>query len=254
MEATADLLIRIREGKLSRPAALSPELSPLDEAAAYRVQQLVLSKLGATVAGWKVGLTDATRGSSAPIASGNLLRSPAHINDAVHRTARNERFGIEPEVAFTFKQPLPPLVPGGRYSREQVIAAVGAAHCAIEVCVCRLADFFKAPLLDRLADSSMNEALVLGAGNPSWQKLDLPTLKLTLQIGGAIIHQGPGAHPVGDPVAPLVWLANQLSERGIGLKAGDAVTCGSYAGIQYATAGQRVRVEFEGLGTTTIEF
>jgi 2-keto-4-pentenoate hydratase len=254
MNPAADLLLSIREGSVPRPAAFPAALSPADETAAYRVQLAVLNRLGASISGWKVGLSDPTHGTSAPIPSGNVLRSPAHISDAVHRTARSERFGIEPEIAFTLKQALPPLVEGALYSREQVVAAIGAAHCAIEVCICRLADFSKAPPLDRLADSSMNEALVLGAANIGWARLDIIVPKLTIQIGGTTAFQGAGVHPAADPLNPLVWLANQLSARHIGLKSGDTVTTGSFAGIHYANAGQRVRVEIEGIGTATIEF
>ena len=252
MENAAELLCAIRSGRHSRVASLPAELAPADEAAAYRIQGDVLRLLGAGISGWKASMPDATRGTSAPIASGNLLRSPALMSDAVHRTVHTQRYGIEPEIAFTFSKALLPLEDSVRYSRAQVLDAVGTAHSAIEICVCRLKDFEAAPPLHRLADSIMNEALLAGGGTAGWSKLDLTQRRLVLQIGGLTVHEGVGGHPLGDPLIPLVWMVNHLSARGIGVKAGDVVTTGSCAGIHTAEPGQKVRVEFEGLGIATL--
>jgi 2-keto-4-pentenoate hydratase len=254
MEDAAALLYSIRSGQHLRVAALPAELAPADEAAAYRTQNSVLQKLGAGIGGWKASMPDAQRGTSAPIATGNVLRSPALISDLAHRTANTQRFGVEPEIAFTFKHSLPPLDGDEKYSRNQVLSAVAAAHSALEICVCRLQDFDAAPPLHRLADSIMNEGLLLGGGVAGWSKLDLTQRRMVLQINGQTVHEGIGGHPIGDPVIPLVWIANHLSARGIGLKAGDAVTTGSFAGIHTVDAGQKARVEFEGLGIATITF
>jgi 2-keto-4-pentenoate hydratase len=254
MEDAAELLYSIRSGQHLRVAALPAELAPADETAAYRVQQSVLQKLGAGASGWKASMPDAQRGTSAPIASGNVLRSPALISDLAHRTANTQRFGVEPEIAFTFKQALPPLEGAEKYSRNQVLSAVASAHSALEICVCRLKDFDTAQPLDRLADGIMNEGLLLGGGVSGWSKLDLTQRRMVLQINGQTVHEGVGGHPIGDPVIPLIWIANHLSARGIGLKAGDVVTTGSCAGIHFVAAGQKARVEFEGLGIATITF
>jgi 2-keto-4-pentenoate hydratase len=254
MESAAELLVAIRNGARARPFALPATLAPTDEDAAYRVQSAVLQLLGAGTAGWKASMPDVTRGTSAPVASGNLLRSPAQIGDAVHRTAHSVRYGVEAEIAFSLKLALPPLEGDARYSRGQVLAAIGAAHSAIEICVCRLKDFDAAPPLHRLADGIMHEALLLGAGAANWPKLDLAQRRVVLQVAGQTVHEGIGGHPLGDPLIPMVWMANHLSARGIGLKVGDVVTTGSCAGIHYAEPGQKARVEFEGLGVATITF
>jgi 2-keto-4-pentenoate hydratase len=142
---------------------------------------------------------------------------------------------------------------GGQYSRLAVLEAIGSAHSAIEICVSRLRDFEAAPWLHRLADSIMNEGLVIGGSVTRWANLDLKQLPLAVQVNGQVVHQGVGGHPLNDPLLPMVWMANHLSARGIGLNAGDVVTTGSCAGIHYATPGQKVRVEFSGLGTATLQ-
>ena len=46
-----------------------------------------------------------------------------------------------------------------------------------------------------------------------------------------------------DPLLPLVWLANHLSQFGQGLRAGEIVTTGSCCGVRHVTLGaDRVRV------------
>jgi 2-keto-4-pentenoate hydratase len=248
----ADLLAKLRSAGAERPAELPHKLAPATETEAYRIQLQVLELLAARVAGWKSTLLDTANGMSAPIAGGNLLHSPAHITDLAQPT-HGARLGIEPEIAFRMLQPLPPL-PGGReYTRAAVLAAIGSAHAALELCACRVGDF-KSPLqLGKLADAISNDGLVLGAALESWRDLDLSQLPLTLQVNGSVAHRGVGGHPVGDPLAPVVWLANHLSARGIGLRAGAVITTGSCAGLHLLAPGQRVRAEFAGLGAVTLQ-
>ena len=254
MENATELLCAIRSGRHTRLAELPAALAPADEAAAYRIQFSVFQNMDATIGGWKASMSDPTRGNSAPVARGNVLRSPALIGELAHRTANTQRFGVEPEIAFTLKDALPPLPGAERYSRQQVLDAVATAHSALELCVCRLTRFDAAPPLHRLADGLMNEGLLLGGGNANWATLDLSQQRVVLQVDGQTLHAGSGGHPIGDPVTPLLWIANHLATRGVGLKAGDVVTTGSFAGIHFVNAGQQARVEFAGLGSATISF
>ncbi len=243
------MLLALRAGLQPRPAALPPEFAPRDEDEAYLIQLQVLQRLGAYVGGWKASMPDAGGGWSAPIPTVNLLRNDAPLAPPALRTAGSRRIGIEPEIAFSMARPLPP---GPTYTRVQVLQAVAAAHAAIELCDCRLADFDAAPLLDRLADNLMNEALVLSPPSADWRALELKTLPLRLIIDGEVVPQGLGGHPLVDPLIPLVWMANHLSKRGIGLRAGDVITTGSYAGCRWVAPGAKVTVEFAELGAANV--
>jgi 2-keto-4-pentenoate hydratase len=250
MDRVVELLLDLRNGAQPRPAALPAGLAPRTEADAYQIQLQVLKRLGTHVGGWKASMPDASQGWSAPIASTNLLRAGAALAPPALLTRRSPRIGIEPEIAFTLARALPA---GPVYTREQVLQAVGGAHAALELCVCRLADFDAAPLLDRLADGLMNEALALSAPSTSWQALELKSLPLRVLVDGEVVHQGLGGHPLNDPVLPLVWMANHLSRRGIGLQAGDVVTTGSCAGIRWLPPGRRVQAEFSPLGRVDVQ-
>jgi 2-keto-4-pentenoate hydratase len=250
MNGAAEVLVDIRHGRTPRPAALPEDCAPRSDAEAYTVQLQVLKRLGAYVGGWKASMPDASGGFSAPIAANNILRQGAALAAPALLTANTTTIGVEPEIAFTMARTLPA---GASYTRAQVLQAVAGAHAAIELCVCRLSDFDNAPRLDRLADSIMNEALSISVACTTWGGLELKSLPLRLLIDGQPVYQGIGGHPLGDPLIPLVWMANHLSERGIGLQAGDVITTGSCAGCRQVPLGSSVEVEFAELGVVRVQ-
>jgi 2-keto-4-pentenoate hydratase len=252
METAADLLIRIRRGQLPRPAALPSAAAPADEAEAYAIQQAVMTRLGASTGGWKASMPDDRSGTSAPVAHDNLLFAGAPLRNARFRTAATPRIGIEPEVSFMMARALPPLPAGRSYSRAEVLSAVASAHAAIELCVCRFTDFAAAPALDRLADAIMNEGLAVGSACHDWSSLKLSELPLRVLVDEEVVHSGLGGHPLVDPVIPLVWMANHLSLRQIGLRVGDVITTGSCNGIRHIDAGKTVTADFGPLGSVTV--
>lgn len=250
MNQAVETLLALRAGQQPRPAALPAAIAPQSEEEAYMIQLQVLRRLGTYVGGWKASMPDTSGGWSAPIAATNLLREGAPLAPPALRTVGSRRIGIEPEVAFTMARALPA---GAKYTRVQVLQAIASAHAAIELCDCRLADFDAAPLLDRLADGLMNEALALSAPSPDWKALELKSLPLRVLVNGEVVHQAIGGHGLVDPLIPLVWIANHLSQRGIGLQAGDVVTTGSFAGCRWVAPGAHVTVEFAGLGTASVQ-
>jgi 2-keto-4-pentenoate hydratase len=250
MNQAVEIFLALRAGLQPRPVALPAAVAPQNEDEAYVIQLQVLKRLGAYVGGWKASMPDTASGWSAPIPTVNLLREGAPLAPPALRTAGSRRIGIEPEVAFTLARALPA---GPTYTRVQVLQAVASAHAAIELCDCRLADFDTAPLLDRLADNLMNEGLVLSAASPDWKALELKSLPLRVIVNGEVVHQALGGHALVDPLIPLVWIANHLSQRGIGLQAGDVVTTGSYAGCRWVAPDSKVTVEFADLGAATVQ-
>jgi 2-keto-4-pentenoate hydratase len=240
-------LVRLRNAG-PRPLSLPAELAPRDEAEAYQLQQQVASALNAVAGGWKVAMSAASTGSFAPVFAADIHPSGARVASPI-----TEQLGIEPEVAFTLTQALPA---GRHYSRDEVIDAIGSAHAAIEILISRFQRHETAAVLDRLADNISNGGLVLSSGLERWQHLDLGTLPLKLTItsqgGEHSVHQARGGHPQGDPLLPMTWIVNEFSGRGRGLKQGEVITTGSFAGLTYLGRGSRARVEFEGLGAVEL--
>ena len=250
--AAAQLLLHVRRGAAPRLASLPPAMAPQTLADAYAIQFEVLRELGTSIAGWKATLFDAASGVCAPLAASSLLDAPTFMLASRLPTRNNVRFGIEAEIAFRLGEDLPPLPDGARYVREAVSAAIVSAHAAIEVMVSRYVDFDAVTPLERVADNLMNELLILGPALPAWRGLKLADLALELRVDDKPVFQGRGGHPLGDPLLPVIWLANHLHEHGRQLRAGEIVATGSCSGLRYVQAEQSVSGFFTGLGTATV--
>ena len=249
----ARALVAVRRGA-ARLRALPAELAPKTLAEAYAIQYAMLRELNSSIAGWKASLFDAENGICAPLPANAVRDAPAYLVPARLPTLQNTRFGIEPEIAFRLGADLPPLGAGARYEREAVSAALVSAHAVIEVVVSRYMDFQSVTQLERVADSFMNELLIVGPACTSWRSLKLAELPLEVRVDGKTVYQARGGHPLNDPLLPVVWLANHLSQFGQGLRAGEIVTTGSWNDVRYVTLEQSVSAWFDGLGSSIVRF
>ena len=73
-------------------------------------------------------------------------------------------------------------------------------------------------------------------------------------INGEEAGRGTGADVLGHPHNALAWLANHLAEEGKGLHAGQIVLTGSLVKTVWVNAGDRVKMELDGLGTVEAKF
>jgi 2-keto-4-pentenoate hydratase len=94
---------------------------------------------------------------------------------------------------------------------------------------------------------------VLGTDVADWRRFDLPNLAVRQSYAGAVQVDQQGGNPSGDPVLPLVWLANHLHGLGEHLRAGQVVTTGTYTGCIFVPAGERVEAGFAGFGEITFD-
>ena len=102
------------------------------------------------------------------------------------------------------------------------------------------------------ADGGANIALVTGTWTADWRRLDLKTQRVSIRINDEQRGQGEGARALGDPMNVLVWLANQQSRFGRGLKAGDIVSTGTCTGLDGVKPGDGVVADFGSLGCVEI--
>jgi 2-keto-4-pentenoate hydratase len=85
----------------------------------------------------------------------------------------------------------------------------------------------KATTHDAISDNGTGGAYVVAQGIEKWQGIDFERLPIAARIdGGAPIHTYSGEFR-RDPVDILVETVNGLSERGVGLAAGDLLSTGS---------------------------
>lgn len=240
-------------------APLAPlEVPPADEAEGYKIQRalhdLLLPHAGALV-GYKIGCTSAVMqeyiGIPHPCAGG-VFQKGVHDSGVRLAAADYVRVGVECEIAVRLKRD---LAPGeAPFTAEWVGEAVEAYHPAIEIVDDRYVKWetMGAPTL--IADDFFAAGCVLG---PAVIRSAVPDLKAVAGralLNGEEAGRGTGADVLGHPHNALAWLANHLAAEGKGLHAGQIVLTGSLVKTLWLKAGDKIRMELEGLGTVEAEF
>ena len=255
-QPAAELIARHRLERVPLPV-LGTALRPLDIESGYRLQDEVNDILSAAglgpVVGHKVGCTNpvlqARIGIHHPMA-GAIFARTVHRGEPVVSHADFVRLGVECEVVFLLGQDLPARALC--YDRPSVSAAVSAIAVGMELIDDRYASLqtIDAPTL--IADDALDAGAVIGEPLADWRALDLPTLAGRTEVNGRVAGRGSGADVLGNPLDVLVWLANQRSARGLGLRAGEFVFTGSMVDIVWVRPGDRVTTAVEGLGQVSI--
>ena len=222
------------------------ELRPVDIEEALHVQALVAEALGETIAGWKCGAPGPGRVNAAPLFRSLIYaRRPIPIRGPVTR--------VEQEIAFVMGRDLPERATP--YSMEEVRDAVSETRLVLEMLGSRFLPDAGAEYLEALADNLSNDGLFIGPSiglDPTDSVL--ATFPIVVQgPNDDILLERDGRHPDGHPSVPLHWLANFLAGRGSGLKAGQIVTTGAYAGPLEMPLNTPLRIMFGGLGDVVCE-
>jgi len=241
-QAVRQLLEARRSGVQVKPPFALP-----DRSAVYAIQDGVAQATG-PVSGWKVGARTPTADPNpAPLLAGALVKSPARLDGkAMHM------IGVEIEISFHIATDIAPR--STPVDRDEALAAVGDAFVGMEVVDTRLANFQKADAEWLLADNQMNHALVIGSPIREWQALDWADLQVRLTIDGKEEVDQRGGLGAVDPVRPLAWMIDHAVRRRGGIRAGQAITTGSWTGLRYFPPGTRARGEFVGLGSVEASF
>ncbi|GGA66717.1 hydratase [Neiella marina] len=241
--AAQELLARRVPG--TKAGCLADEQQPHSIDDALAIQQAMLAVKPAT--GWKCLL---------PPAEGQIIAAPIFADtvqrgDQVELFEDNGKARIEPEIAFILQHDLPASEQG--YSEEQVHAAVGSCHMALELMQARFADDCDASFFERLADCMVNQGLFIGPEIDKQKAYAAATIDLT--VSQASGEQGfAGKHPNQLPQNPLAWFINFMTKRGQSFKAGEAIITGSYAGIVEVDFDQQTTIKYDGLGEYKVTF
>ncbi|MFM0512870.1 2-keto-4-pentenoate hydratase [Paraburkholderia sp. RL17-373-BIF-A] len=250
-EQAARLLVTARQ-KGALVERLPVELLPANLDDGFAIQQEVSRQLGRQIGAWKCALPQPGKVIAAPIYDADIHRAD------VCRMRGSPRVSVkaEPELACLLNRDLPPRREA--YGEDEVLDALGNTHLALELLGSRYAHPEELTFPELLADGLFNAGLVLG---PRVRLLDgatpadLPVeLDLGLTRGGEEAVTFAGRHPDRGVLAPIVWLANFLRVRGLGLNGGQAVITGSYAGVLELPVGLELLIRFGELGTLPISF
>ena len=252
-EGLADMLAAARR-EARQVDGLAPGLVPATAQDGYAVNGLVAQRLGWDLLGWKIaGTTPA-------------MREKLRVTDPIYgRTYR--RFVAASPARFTHAELLDPLVEceffvtlardlpprDAAWSMAEVADAVATVHAGIEVAECRFRMDRLPPLPGILADGSASGRYVFGDEIRNWRGR-IASMPVVLEVDGVPRRHGSGADVMGDPLAPLLWLANERRHWGDGLRAGETISTGSTTGMFPVKRGQGVRAVFGGGAEVRIAF
>lgn len=234
---------------------LEASLRPRDRNEAYAIQAAIENYSSGGLFGWKIAATSEAGqrhiNVDGPMA-GRILSETVIADGGTASMAGNEMRVAEPEFAFRMRTDLPPR--SSPYSVQEVLNAVGTLHPAIEIPDSRFADFVSAGAEQIIADNACAHLFVLGAPTTSnWRALDLVEEKPVITLRGKQ-YTGHGKNVLGDPRIALAWLANELRELGITLRAGEVVTTGTCHPPLPIQSGDLLEADFGSLGKVSVRF
>jgi 2-keto-4-pentenoate hydratase len=232
-----------------RIAALPDDCRPAERAEGYEVQAALARLARVSLSGWKIAATSTAGqqhiGVDGPLA-GRLLSNRVLQDGGSVPLEQNSMRVAEAEFAFRMAQTLVPR--SAPYRVEEVMAAVGALHPAIEIPDSRYLDFTAVGAAQLIADNACACWFVLGPEATGWRGLDLAAHRVTVRRNGAIACEGKGANVLGDPRRALTWIVNELLRHGERLEAGHIVTTGTCITPAAISPGDELVADFGALG------
>ena len=234
---------------------LDPELRPRDRREGYAIQAALERHSKGGLFGWKIAATSEAGQNhinvDGPMA-GRILPDMVIADGASASMFGNAMRVGEPEFAFRMGRDLPPR--SSPYTVQEVLDAVDTLHPAIEIPDSRFADFVSAGEAQLIADNACAHRFVLGAPTTAdWRARDLVEEKPVITLRGRQ-HVGHGKNVLGDPRIALAWLANELRELGLTLRAGEVVTTGTCHPPLPIEAGDHFQADFGALGKVSVRF
>jgi 2-keto-4-pentenoate hydratase len=234
---------------------LDPTLRPRDRIEAYAIQAEIARGSMGKLFGWKIAATSEAGQKHINVAgpmAGRILSETVISDGGTASMAGNEMRVAEPEFAFRMRANLPPRP--SAYAIDEVLAAVDTLHPAIEIPDSRFVDVVRAGEAQIIADNACAHLFVLGAPTAAnWRALDLVEERPVIALRGTQ-YVGHGKNVLGDPCVALTWLANELRQLGIALRAGEVVTTGTCHPPLPIQSGDLVTANFGALGKVSVAF
>lgn len=252
--AASEILVKNwRDG--TKLDALEPRLRPQSRAEGYAIQAALERRSSGKLFGWKIAATSEAGQEhinvTGPLA-GRIMSDTLIADGGSASMKGNEMRVGEPEFAFRMGRDLPPRATA--YTVDEVLAAVGTLHPAIEIPDSRFVDFVGAGEAQLIADNACAHLFVLGPATAAdWRAMDLVEERPQITLRGER-YTGHGRNVLGDPRVALAWLANELRELGLTLRAGEVVTTGTCHPPLPIQAGDHFAADFGVLGKVSVGF
>ena len=234
--------------------ALAVNFADMSRERAYAIQRGRLEEHSKTDThvGWKLGWTRLAAPDDVldPIVGHYMSRRVYAEGDDVstrHFTAGTA--SAEPEIVFYLNKDLP----GPNVSRQDVIDAIDSVGIAMEFVNFRVTE--PNTREHAIADNGIAAGVVLGEARFTLDEIEFANVFGTVTVNDTETNTGPATSIMGvDPVAGLVWAANELPKWGMHLKAGDFVVSGTVCVPLPVSAGDSAEIAFSDLGSLQVDF
>lgn len=254
-QAAAAILAERRLKGLQGPC-LPDGIRPVSLQEAMAIQRAVTPLMGDAVGGWKCGTPGPDKLVVAPIYAGTIHRQTESSSSSSFAPcpvwASEGAVRVEPELAFVLGRDLP--VRAQPYEPDEVDAAIAVTHLALELIDSRYNDPAVLSFADKLADGLVNQGLFIGPEVDGDLAGHTRVMPIGVRVGEGSEQVRAGQHPDPLPRLPLYWLVEYLREQGVGLKAGQAVITGSYAGTFPLPVACDLALRFGELGAMSVRF
>lgn len=249
----AQALLEANKTKIQtvRPSARFPEIE-LDDA--YAISGAVAKQQqteGATLIGYKVGLTSVAMQRSSKINEPDYGYLYEHFMVPDGGKVPHENYcvpRVEPELAFVLADPLK----GPGIGLLDVMRATEYIIPSIEIIDTRVDEPRK--IYDTISDNGAGAGLILGGRPVRPHDVNLRMVPGILYRNADIEETGLACAVMGHPANGIAWLANKLSELDIALEAGHIMLSGSFTRPVWAQVGDTIRADFGELGSVSVQF
>lgn len=253
LEALIEQLASARRDVRQLPG-LPTDLVPVTSEDGYAVNKRVAERLGWEPLGWKIaGTTTFVQqklGLDCPIYGRTFKRFEVQ-SPTTFRTSDLLDPLIECEFFVRLKADLPPRETS--WTMPEVIEAIETVQAGIEIAECRFPTALMPPLPAVLADGSASGRYVCGPVIEKWAE-GLADTGVILEVDGVVKRRGAGRDVMGNPLTPLVWLVNERSRSGDGLRAGELISTGSMTGMLPVRQAKSVKAIFASAHVVEIDF
>lgn len=225
---------------------------PAEMAAAYRIQEAAIGRVGERPVGWKLGriAPELAEGLGAGRLAGPAFACALWTADGdapVQVPVIAGGFAaVEAEYVLRIGRDADPA--RTRWSLEEAAGMVDAAFVGVEMAGSPLAAINALGPTVVASDFGNHAGLVLGPRIAGWPERPLDGLICRTFVDGVLVGEGGAAEIPGGPLDSVRFLLEHLAMRGRPLRRGDLVSTGAATGIHEVRAGQRARVDFGGDG------
>ena len=239
-----------RTGVAARPA----NIAELTESLAYQSQYRFLNELepAEAVVGHKVALTTKASRDHLGVHDpcyGHILSTCVYENDSDVPIGNLTAPHIEAEIAFVLGEDLR----GPGVTPIDVMRATQAVLPSLELVDLKVkGGGIRAT--DVIIHNALHGGLVAGSRLCGLEELDLQYEGVTVEFNGSLHGSGTGAEVMGNPINPIVWLANKLSELGDYLRAGETIISGSMVTPVELKPGDYVKATYSRMGSVGARF